>query len=109
MILRCFAVSIRIISGCKGITKALLWRGLFFFPKFLNCPLVPQYPKGYTDAIIKTTAKEADMTISEIRRNYPTASFYFFDADGWALRGTPFLHEKVTRFSVDGDTVFIYL
>ena len=49
------------------------------------------------------------MTISEIRRNYPTASFYFFDADGWALRWTPFLHEKVTRFSVDGDTDFIYL
>ena len=49
------------------------------------------------------------MTISEIRNKYTKANFHFFDADGWTLQRTSFLHEKVSNFSVCGEHIYIYL
>lgn len=49
------------------------------------------------------------MAISEIKRIFPSAKLYFFDADGWELQRKPFLHEKVSRFRKSGNCVFLYL
>ena len=38
------------------------------------------------------------MTIAELRKKFPGAEFHFFDADGYQLPMTPFLHDKVHKW-----------
>lgn len=49
------------------------------------------------------------MTINDLRDKYPNAPFNFFDADGWMIKKTPFLHEEVLRYYKKYGEIFIFL